>query len=191
MHLNDEQLLELNDEHQHHLAQCEMCSLRVENLAKIREQLSALPTAELPNKNWQAIKEQFENQHVITKSRINVFKFWQLASIAIAASALLMIYMPSVNLLNIPELSKDQQLANLIAENNQLQQQLFESLNEKKNQQMDVALMQSELSLIDLSIQQAYLDEGTIDDLSKLWTQRLALMRNQFSHQSAQNSVNI
>lgn len=191
MHLNDQQLLELNDEHQHHLEQCKECSLRAKNLAKIREQLNTLPTTELPNKNWQAIKEQFESQQVINKPRVNVFKFWHVASLAIAASALLMIYMPSVNMLNTPELSKDQQLANLIEENNQLQQQLFTSLNEKNNGQIDIVLMQSELSLIDFSIQQAYLEEGEIDDLSKLWTQRLALMKNQFSRQSSPNTVNI
>ncbi|MDO6445509.1 hypothetical protein Q4493_06915 [Colwellia sp. 1_MG-2023] len=191
MHLNDQQLLELSDENKHHLEQCKECSLRAKNLIKIRDQFNALPTVEMPNKNWQAIKEQFESQQVIAKPRISAFKFWQVASLTIAASALLMIYMPSVNMLNAPELNKDQQLANLILENNQLQQQLFESLNEKNNQPIDVALMQSELSLIDLSIQQAYLEEGAIDDLSKLWTQRLALMKNQFSRQSSQSSVNI
>jgi len=191
MHLNDEQLLELSDENKHHLEQCKTCSQRAINLAQIRQELSILPVDAMPNKNWQAIKQQYENQHDKAQPRIKVFRFWRVASLAIAASALLMIYMPSVNMLNTSEFSKDEQLANLIAENNQLQQQLFKSLNEKNNQQINVALMQSQLSLIDSSIQQAYIEEGAIDDLSKLWTQRLALMKNQFSRQSSPNTVNI
>lgn len=191
MHLNDYQLLELDERGKLHLNECLECSKKAENLAKIRQALGNLPIRELPNKDWQTLKQLHlsENNNVKYLFGIKKRKVSWAISLGIAASVLLMVYIPSMSIFESQLLSENQELFNLIEESNQLQQSLFNSTIGEESDQWEISLIQSKINLVDQSLQQAYLHRRSIDEISLLWNKRIVLMKKGLSRTT--NSIRI
>lgn len=193
MHLTDEQLLELDESGELHLAQCQTCSLRAENLKTFRHQLSSLPMATLPRESWrhiQAAQQIHCNEIELARSKKSI-RFWQMSSFAIAASLVLALVLPRISTLEEGMSHQDMQLAMLIEQNNVLQQQLINSMRTAQTDQTDLSLVNSQLSILDQSIQSAYMRQLTVEEKSKLWNQRLELIKGKLSKKQAKSLIRI
>ena len=180
MHLNDEQLLDLNDKHKNHVNNCELCANRLENLKAVQGQLNSLPQLSMPNKSWQnlQLKHQVSQKNIQLVQHKKRMQRWKLSSLALAASILLVLLVPQLDDSNIPKNDLNQQVAELIEQNNWLQQELYKTNLELESQQVDLSLVSSQLSILDTSIQQAYMEQLPATEVSKLWQKRLKVIKN-------------
>lgn len=180
MHLNDDQLLDLNDEHKNHVNNCELCANRLENLKAVQDQLNILPQLSIPNKSWQnlQLKHQVSQKNIQLVQHKKRMQRWKLSSLALAASILLVLLVPQLDDSNIPKNDLNQQVAELIEQNNWLQQELYKTNLELESQQVDLSLVSSQLSILDTSIQQAYMEQLPATEVSKLWQKRLKVIKN-------------
>lgn len=193
MHLNDEQLLELDDDNEYHISQCEECNKRAKNLAKLRKELKNLPLKSLPDKNWQTLKQIYSTRNYKAEPMrgISSGKLWPVIGVSIAASALLMIFTPSIDIFGSKALSQNQQIVALIEKNNLLQQQLVDFMSAQDKEKIHGSLIRSQLSLIDQSIQHVHLKEGSSNELLQLWNQRCELMKEELSQQPNSHIIRI
>ncbi|MBU2972125.1 hypothetical protein KO527_22565 [Pseudoalteromonas sp. C2R02] len=180
MHLNDEQLFAPDPEQSRHLKSCELCSVRLENLKAVQSQLQSLPVLSMPNKSWPnlQLKQQVAHNNILLARNKKRIRRWKLSSLALAASILCVLLVPKIDQSATQEVQSNIQLAELIEQNNWLQQELFKSNLALESTQVDLSLVSSQLSILDLSIQQAYMDQLPAAEVSKLWSQRLKVIKN-------------
>lgn len=182
MHLTNEQLLELNEESREHLAQCDSCRVRAQNLTAMRTKLQSLTEQKPMSDNWQQIKANYQNQK--HHQQINLVNkkvtFWRKMTVALAAS--LVLFMAGQNyLLNSNQQETFEQtaeLARLIESNNMMQSLLIVQLEDESMDDIKVVNFQIELDIIDKKLQQAYLTKNTNKEKSALWQQRQALIQS-------------
>jgi len=180
MHLNDEQLLDLNDKHKNHVNNCELCANRLENLKAVQGQLNSLPQLSMPNKSWQnlQLKHQVSQKNIQLAQHKKRMQRWKLSSLALAASISLVLLVPQVHDFNSPKNDLNQQIAELIEQNNWLQQELYKTNLELESKQVGLSLVSAQLSILDTSIQQAYMEQLPATEVSKLWQKRLEIIKN-------------
>ena len=193
MHLNDDQLLDLNDEHKNHVNNCELCANRLENLKAVQDQLNSLPQLSIPNKSWQnlQLKHQVSQKNIQLVQHKKRMQRWKLSSLALAASILLVLLVPQLDDSNIPKNDLNQQVAELIEQNNWLQQELYKTNLELESQQVDLSLVSAQLSILDTSIQQAYMEQLPATEVSKLWQKRLEIIKNKIAEKPIIDEVQI
>ena len=184
MHLNIEQILEPDDADIKHLSACEKCRLRSENLGLIRSRLQSIPEKTTTLDQWQDIQSSYCAQAGTTdliaarKSR----KFWQVASGAIAASFVL--FMLWQNFSRTPDVVMSPEsviFAALIKENNAMQQHLNEQLTTHPVPNTKTAGLLVELEVVNIEIQQAYLEKKSDEQKMRLWQQRQKLLQSTLS----------
>lgn len=171
MHLNDEQLLEPNQQEQQHLAACEECQLRANNVALVRQSLQAMPELAPPSLAWQQIKENIDSHNKPENKIVRLFK-WQGINPALAASifALAIFYFVNENVSKLAD--KESEIALLIKQNQEIQQTLFQLLEQREQTEQTLATIQYKLNRYDEKIQKAYLQQASEQELTKLWSQR-------------------
>jgi hypothetical protein len=184
MHLNNDQLLEPTEEETEHLSTCDECQLRAENLNLIRSRLQSIPETSAPVDQWQKIRSDYYARltppELISARRSKAF--WQVASVAIAASfALFMIWQSYYQSPDENVSSRDITFAALIKENNILQQQLTEQLKSLKAPNSKTAGLLVQLEVIDTKLQKAYLEKHSSEQKAKLWEQQQVLLRTTLS----------
>lgn len=182
MHLTNEQLLELNEEDREHLAKCDACRVRAQNLTAMRAKLQNLAEQKPMSDNWQQIKASYQSQNHHQKINLANKKvtFWRNMTVAMAAS--LVLFMAGQNyLLNSNQqenLEQTAELTRLIESNNMIQGLLSSQLEGNPGDTMKVVNLQVELDIIDEKLQQAYLKKITNEEKSALWQQRQALIQS-------------
>lgn len=193
MHLNDEQLLELDEVGHKHVDQCAICQQKVQNLISIRQQLVALPQSSNMPDRWSDIQKDYadiQQSKQLERTR-GQLKRWQLGSFALAASLSAVLLWPGTPSLPPFEQSANSQLTALIEQNNFLQHQL--DLKSQNNYLTNVSYkrMQIDINNIDLAIQRAYLKDANIDEKSKLWKTRKQLIRQILSEDNKTRTLRI
>lgn len=182
MHLTNEQLLELNEESREHLAKCDSCRVRAQNLTAMRAKFQKVAQQKPLSDNWQQIKASYQSQN--HHQQINLANkkvtFWRNMTAAMAAS--LVLFMAGQNyLLNSNQYENFEQtaeLARLIESNDIIQSLLVSQFEGNSENTMKVVNLQIELDIIDEKLQQAYMKKITSEEKSALWQQRQALIQS-------------
>lgn len=180
MHLNNEQLLEPDDDDLVHLSQCSECRSRIENLAVIRSHLQSLAEETPRVDQWQEIKRDYQSRSNVTYlvSARKTTVFWQITSIALAASfALFIIWQNFYVTPRAPEFPQNGSFTALIEENNAMQQLLNSQLATQRVLNAKTAGLLIELDIINTNLEQAYLEKRSHEQKLILWRQRQELLR--------------
>jgi len=191
MHLNNEQLLELDDTARLHLACCSDCRNKVKNIANLRVGLTELPILKMPTNNWQQTKQayllQLKEQQAEKSNRD--MKFWRAGALSMAASLLIVVLwgMPKLSVNSHMPLTKETQLSQLITHNQLLQQEFSQRATASINSVYLVQLNE-ELSQIDKALQQAYAESVSNKEKEQLWQQRHKVI-GQMLHASEQQKT--
>lgn len=193
MHLNDDQLLEPTGEQSRHVNSCELCSSRLENLKGMKAQLQNMPQLSMPNKSWQnlRLKHQVSQNKIQLELNKKRMHRWKLSSLALAASILLVLLVPQIKDSEEITIDSNQQITQLIEQNNWLQQELFKTNLALDSKQVDLSLVSSQLSILDSSIQQAYMNQLPAEEVSKLWQRRLEIIKNKIAETPLEAEVQI
>lgn len=181
MHLNDDELLEPNPQSKLHLSQCASCQQRADKLETFRQQLICLPIKKMPHKNWHQIQKALEPTGKQVVSINNGYQprsiRWGLISAALAASLLLVVLMPQDEKTIVSTTTQEQILANLIKQNNLLQEKLLSALAKNENYQQELASIRYQINQLDGVIQNAYLQQLPEKELTELWNNKLVLLQ--------------
>jgi len=195
MHLSNDELLELDDVGREHLAQCSQCQVRATNLAKIRNQFQNMPNVEPLSAGWQQIRASYQQelQHKALMAERKKVKFWQMVSGGIAASFILMSAWQYVKLPadQITITSQQALIAQVIQENNEIQQQLINKYAFGPSLEYHRVGIQVELEHIDSKIQKAYLEKLSDQEKLRLWRQRHALLKTALENASQTHILKI
>lgn len=194
MHLSDEQLLEPESEDLFHISECNQCKQRIEALSEIRQQLTDMPSATLPNNSWNKLKSEYQLRANIKKQAQNEkrLKFWRITSFALAASLVLAILAPSTIMRPMIEQPyQDAQLAHLIAENNMLQHKVLEMHSSSPMEPISLNLFYNQISMLDLSIEEAHMQNSSIQEKSELWDKRQTLLKRWLTKNTTSNTLSI
>jgi len=192
MHLTDEKLLELNESDSEHLLQCNECKQRAKVLIRIRQQLDQqiCQNSTLPDfkASWQIVKQVHFEVHQQRESLENIkttkaqhkITFWQVSSMMLAASLLIVAIFPHMKVnpeLELPTANKIV-LVKWIEENVQLQQLFEQQFNRNLLSRVSINQLQLKLANIDDLLQQAYFKNASDEEKLKLWQQRKKIIEN-------------
>ena len=193
MHLNDDEILELSEQNKLHLEHCSSCRKRADNLTSFRESLSKLPVKKLPNSSWEDIKLQYEitGQQNEIKEYKNRVLIWRHLSVALAASLLLVVIVYEGLGNYSPNSTAELEIANLIEQNQLLQEALFISMNKTKGSEQGVAAIRYKINILDTHIQNAYLQNSPTKEISQLWARRLITLNEYLIHQNNSSLLKI
>jgi len=194
MHLNNEQLLELDDIAKSHLACCSDCRNKVKNIASLRMGLTKLPILKMPTNNWQQTKQAYllqlkEQQAEKSKKEM---KFWRAGALSMAASLLIVVLweMPKLSVNSHMPPEKETQLSQLIAHNQLLQQEFSQRATASINSVYLVQLNE-ELSNIDKALQHAYAESVSNKEKEQLWQQRHKIIGQMLLATEQQKTITI
>lgn len=181
MHLNDEQLLEPSPCDLRHLQQCDYCQQKRDTISKIRRGLAE--RAPVPNfaPQWEDIlaaqKEKTEKESEQAVAFIAQHPPRRLSTwLAFAASLLFVAVLYFQHSEQVKQSDIEAQIAELVAENQQLQMELAKlQVNMKLQDHNRLTSYQRILSL-DKVIQQSYLDQLSPQTKHQLWQERRQLL---------------
>jgi len=194
MHLNNEQLLELDDTAKLHLISCSDCRKKVKNIANLRMGLTKLPVLKMPTNNWQQTKQayllQLKEQQAEKSKR--EMKIWRAGALSMAASLLIVVLwgMPKLSVNSHMPLTKETQLSQLIA-HNQLLQQEFSQRATASLDNVYLVQLNDELSKIDKALQQAYAESVGNKEKEQLWQQRHKIIGQMLLATEQQKTITI
>lgn len=195
MHLTDEELLAPTEAQQVHLAGCNLCSQRYENLMAMREQLQAIPSKQMPNRNWAEVfahyqpPESTDNKVVKLNAKPSDKKFWYLAMPSMAASLLAVALLVNVYMNHQARPTEiEGQIAILINQTNMLQAQLLEAGGSQAGRSVQLASVRYQMNQIDSTIQTAYLANESEQVILALWQSKVSLLQR-LVEQSTQTKV--
>lgn len=194
MHLSDEQLIEPKPEDLIHISECAQCKQRIDTLNEIRQQFIDMPCATLPDTSWNKLKSEYQLRASTKKQAQNEkrLKFWRVTSFALAASLILAILAPSIMMRPVIEQPyQDTQLAHLIAKNNALQHQVLEMHSDSQMDPISLSLFYNQISILDLSIEEVHMQNGSIREKSELWDKRQALLKRWLTKNTTSNTLSI
>ena len=174
MHLNDQQLIELDETDHAHISECDSCRIKANNLINLRQQLSELPEQEKIPSSWSEVQNIHSKRQQAKQLQQNrkLLNKWRLGSFALAASLLMVLIWPGSEP-TIEQINKTQ-LATLIEQNNLLQLKLGQELNSTAS--VNLKLIMLDISDIDQAIQRAYLLKMDDTEKLKLWKTRRELI---------------
>jgi len=192
MHLTDEKLLELNESDNEHLIQCSKCKHRAKTLINIRQQLDQqiYQSSTLPDfkASWHIVKQVHYEVHQQRESLQNIettkaqhkITFWQVSSMMLAASLLIVAIFPHMKVnpeIELPAVNSIV-LVKWIEENVQLQQLFEQQFNDNLLSRVSINQLQFKLADIDDLLQQAYFKNASDEEKLKLWQQRKRIIKN-------------
>ncbi|NQZ83667.1 MAG: hypothetical protein HRT52_21925 [Colwellia sp.] len=192
MHLTDEKLLELNESGKEHLLQCTKCKQRAKVLIGIRQQLDQqiCQSSTLPDfkASWHIVKQVHEEVHQQSESLQKVkttkaqhkITFWQVSTMMLAASLLIVAIFPHMKVnpeIELPVANKIV-LVKWIEENVQLQQLFEQQYNNNLLTRVSINQLQFKLASIDDLLQQAYFKNASDEEKLTLWQQRKKIIKN-------------
>lgn len=177
MHLTDPELLEPNESQTVHLVGCDECQLRSRNLLLFREQLGVVPLLENKKDSWDNILSGYVNneQTVQIRQVKSQLRYWKYAGLSLAASLFFVLLILPMKESELSRLKIENQLAEIIEENNYLQQQLIR-LNWTKKTSLRHVLLKLDIENLDQHIQTAYIDNINNVKKTGLWEERRLLM---------------
>jgi len=178
MHLNDQQLLELSQENNQHITECEACRAKAENLVQLRNQLSDLPQVEVMPDCWSEIQKAHNNnqqEKKLSQTRKQLGQ-WRLASFALAASLAVFVFWSNIESSPSTNSLMTESLVALIEENNELQRLLSNKTKNNYQTHVQYKLQKTDFNLIDQAIQRAYLQGASDLEKYNLWKARKNLM---------------
>ncbi|NQZ82799.1 MAG: hypothetical protein HRT52_17460 [Colwellia sp.] len=196
MHLNDQQLIELDECNLSHIASCATCRQRAEVLKQLRIDLQEVvilePLISLDD-GWQALK--LEQQIHIKNVSFNLDKRraqrWWLSGISFAASILLMVIVFDSPYSSAPNVDHNAQLIALIEQNKLLQQQLVAMQENNQKAAADYGQLRYQLTMLDQKIQQAYIDVTPAEQKLALWLERQKAIEHWLTKKPIPKSINI
>ena len=178
MHLSDDDLLTLSDQHRKHVEQCAECAARLAMVERARKSLNSLPMLTMPNKGWDFVaKASLEN---VQRDEVKETKtrFWQALSLGLAASLLVVVFSPIFSTdHNFNNQYSRTEITKLINENNKLQAEIAAMKLDLIEEQAAYQILNAQLIEVDSSIQQAYLQKVSNEKKSALWKARRALIK--------------
>lgn len=193
MHLNDEQLLELDQSGHLHIDQCESCRQRASNLNEMRQVFQSMPDISLPSGGWQEIQKiQNERQQFsdLKRTRQQLTR-WKIGSLALAASLTAIMLWPVSHTPPLTSPLSNQQLNALIEQNRYLQQQLDLTLETNNQTNVSYQMLKMDIQSIDQSIQRAYLQGDSDEQKSSLWEIRKQLVDQLLSNDKKIQTIRI
>ena len=177
MHLNDEQILSPESSDELHLKQCSQCRERADNLLEMRQALKSLPVFSMPEDNWHEINRLYQLQLSEQKARSKLY-FWRFNSFALAASLAAALFLFWPDSYEAPQqLLQKNQLADLITQNDLLQQRLNRQLLSNNLNSADFKQLQLDLRVVDKALQLAYIQKISNEEKAQLWQQRQRLIK--------------
>ena len=195
MHLNDQQLIELDEKCLNHLASCSQCKQRMEVLTQLRVGLQAedipKPSVSL-DEGWQALKiaQQAHQKNLKFESKKRSQR-WSLSHLPLAASILLVVLFIGDKYISKANIDHSMLITALIEQNNLLQKQLTTiQKNQHNNIESDGQLRYS-LTVQDRKIQQAYIDSASEEQKLLLWLERQKIIERWFEKQNTPQLLEI
>lgn len=198
MHLNDQQLIELDEGNLNHITSCSVCRQRLEVLKQLRAGLQDIdiPESFIPlNDGWQALKlaQQAQQQQPNVSYNLNSKRGqrWWISSLSLAASIVLIAIIFHDKYIVAPQINHDIQLAALIEQNNLLQKKLA-AMQENNNKTIEgYGQLRYLLTSLDQQIQQAYIDTKPAEQKLLLWLERQKTIERWFEKKEAPKSIKI
>lgn len=196
MHLDDQQLIELDESSLIHITSCAVCRQRLAVLKQLRANLQevAIPEPIISlDDGWQAVKlaQQTHQKNVSYNQNNNNEQHWWNNPLPLAASILLLAFILGDKYFIAPDIEDDIQLTALIEQNDILQKQLA-AMQEGKNKNMNGGgQLRYQLTAIDQKIQRAYIETTSAEQKLLLWLERQKTIERWIEKQNAPQSIKI
>jgi hypothetical protein len=196
VHLDDQQLIELDESSLIHITSCAVCRQRLAVLKQLRANLQevAIPEPIISlDDGWQAVKlaQQTHQKNVSYNQNNNNEQHWWNNPLPLAASILLLAFILGDKYFIAPDIEDDIQLTALIEQNDILQKQLA-AMQEGKNKNMNGGgQLRYQLTAIDQKIQRAYIETTSAEQKLLLWLERQKTIERWIEKQNAPQSIKI
>lgn len=189
MHLSDTELLEPSEKNQSHLSTCPICQARYKQLSNVREQLSHIepPEFDTLDASWQIIEHSIEQA---SKPMPTVKRPWFITSMA--ASFVAIGLFAGLLWQGISEDAKlDSKIAQLVSQSHILEAQLYNQNPRDASQMMHLASTRYQISLIDQTIQNAYIAQLSKQEIMQLWQEKIKLLQQYAAKPASKTSIKV